>query len=303
MPADLITTGVLASANYVQDVSGFSIDTAGTAELNNAHIRGVLESSEIKGSVMVASSRVIPTENETAFFTLENERPITYKTRTISQQKLILGPMMVVHSSGTRRFNDGGKIILAADNPIGTVPGGINNEYTRFWARTPLIKAQFRFDAQGEPWGENITHGKIQVTLKTSGGRELATSPLFRLNQNRGLGNIYYTDTLWSNPKRNRAKTILLPYAHGFHHSSIIRVNREVVVHSSQNKSYTKSLSVHIGAGASFRHNTASDNDETGLMLEITFDFSEDFPTTGSQTTKVLNGFYFSTDIQATTHS
>ena len=166
-----------------------------------------------------------------------------------------------------------------------------------------MINAHFRFNALGEPWGENITHGKIQVTLKTSGGRQLAQSPLFRLNQIRGLGNTYFNDTIWKNPKRNRIKSILLPYASGFHHSSIIRVNRQVVAHSSQNKSYTKSLEVTIGAGTSFRHNTASDNNETGLILEITFDFTEDFPMTGSQPTKVLNGFYFSTDIQATTHS
>ncbi len=308
VPADLITTGVLRSSNYQKNERGFHIDTAGTAELNNAIVRGVLDSAQIKSSVMVASARVIPTEDQDAFFTLENERPITYLRRTINGQDLELGPMMISSNIGQRRFQDSRKIVVACNNPTGNMAAGINNEFTRFWAKTPLITGYFNYEASGTPWGEDITHGRIKVTLKTTAGkttagRVLATSPIFRLDQRRGFQNRYYPDRGWLNPSLDRNKIILLPYTAGFHLSSSIRVERHVTRHASDGRSFTNRLNIRVIAGAEFLHDPAHDDDDTGLIMTCRFDFGEDFPSANNTPTKVLNGFYFTTDIDATTHA
>lgn len=58
-----------------------------------------------------------------------------------------------------------------------------------------------------------------------------------------------------------------------------------------------------VTAGAMFLHDAVQDTADTGLMLSCDFDFTDDVTTPTGQASAVLNGFYFSAAIDATTHS
>ena len=113
----------------------------------------------------------------------------------------------------------------------------------------------------------------------------------------------YVDDPFWKNRKLDHVKRILLPFTAGFHLNSGIVATRKVVLHPTNGQSYTERLVVTVLAGAEFLHDANQDDGDTGLMLSCDLDFTEDFTTAAGQPSKVLNSFYFSSEIDATTHS
>ena len=76
VPANLIG-GVLRSTNYTEGEAGFSIDTSGTAEFNDAKIRGELRGTRIVSSILVASHLTTPTQSEAEYNYEKRAAPLT----------------------------------------------------------------------------------------------------------------------------------------------------------------------------------------------------------------------------------
>ena len=76
VPANLIG-GVLRSTNYTEGEAGFRIDTSGTAEFNDAKIRGELKGTRIVSSILVASHLTTPTQSLAEYNYERRAAPLT----------------------------------------------------------------------------------------------------------------------------------------------------------------------------------------------------------------------------------
>lgn len=285
--ADLITSGVLQSSDYAAGATGFSIDTSGSAEFNNALIRGVLEGSTIKSSLLVASTFTVPTEAGGRFLTLERPRPLRYASRNINGTVLAIGPLQVADDDQSKFLGDRHNIILAADDRHGDTPTGENTYYSRFWSHTPQFKITLKHIFTARRWGELVSRGRITVVMRTVSGRQLARSGVLTV------------DTLSSWRQPNHAyRSWLLPLSGGFSAGSRFTLSREVVKETSgQRRHYTRSLTITATLGCRFSHddNTAAND---GLVAEFHLDFSGN----GTLSSQPINGFYRSIDLEGTTY-
>ena len=219
--ADLITEGVMQSSDYVAGETGFRIDTSGSAEFNNARIRGALNGATIRSSLLVAATQTIPTEAAAdggRFLTLDRPRALRYARRNQSGNVLTIGPMQVATDTASRHIGDHGNIILAGDDPHGDTNDGDNLYFSRFWARAPQFRLGLTHRVSGTPWGEHVTHGYLKVKIRTESGRKLAESGLMRIDQLRS----------WQQTTANAARSWILPLSGGFRPGSILTLSREV---------------------------------------------------------------------------
>ena len=286
--ADLITSGVLRSNDYVANKKGFKIDTSGSAEFNDARIRGVLESSRIEGSVLVSPVTIIPTENHAGFYTLDEERPVVVSATTLSNKTLIMGPLVIASDRRSRRFNDPQNIVIAANDPYGAVAGG-NIYYSRFWADAPIMQVGFDYTPSGTPWGKVVTTGRLAFKVRTASGRVIAASRVIDLRNDSG----------WKSGKGDKTVVNLLLPSEGYKAGSSISVSRETTAHSQYTSIYyTSRLSVRGNLTFDFIHPSSGNDggvEKDGLYLECLLDFR------GSSLSSPLNQFYASSGIDLTT--
>ena len=286
--ADLITSGVLRSNDYVAGQTGFKIDTSGSAEFNNAYIRGVLEGSRIEGSILISPVSIIPTQNHESFYTLDEERPIAISASFINGNTITLGPLVIASDRRSRRYNDAQNIVIAANDPYGAPDGeadGRNIYYSRFWADAPIMLVDFEYFANGTPWGEVATTGRVSFKLRTASGRVIATSPILDLSN----------DSLWAAGTGDRTVVDLLLPSDGYNAGSAISVTRETITNpSNPSLYYTSRLLIRGTLTFDFIHpNSGVEKD--GLYLECLLDFS------GSSLSLPLNQFYASSAISLNT--
>lgn len=287
VPADLISSGVLRSSNYQKGLRGFSIDTNGRAEFNDTIVRGVLESSRIEGSTLqgstlVAATSLIPTENQDGFFTLEQPRTLGIGWRDVIGRKLRVGPFNILRGRHNRRFGDGGRVMLAANNPFNgrddngiaqiSPAGAPNSYYTRFWSDTPSIVLDMSYDDDSPSGGIFINSGQIQVAIKTSGGRSLASSRVFDLFS-RPFFPFYITE--------------------GFAGASSMQIIKHTK--GGQKTDRVRQFRLYMDLSTQFLHDP-SDGEEDGLIVEIDLNI-------GSVSQTVLDAFELSVTIDASSQS
>jgi predicted phage tail protein len=294
VPADLISTGVMRSANYQQGVQGFSIDTTGTAEFNDAVIRGVLESSRVEGSTLIAATSVIPTENQQGFFTLEHPRMLYSGQRVRTSRKLTIGPLSVIRERHGRRFGDGGRIVLAANNPFNgrdsagrhqpVAAGGYNSYYTRFWHDSPSVIIDMSYVDTSPSGGITINSGSLRIGVKTSGGRRLARSSL-----------IDFASLLsWGAARPNITTPLRLLPPEGFNLGTSGRIFKE-----TKGRGQTDEVSlfrIGLDLRVAFLH-VASDGLEDGLVIEVELNIGS------AASSAVISAFYDSFEIDASTQA
>ncbi|MCE2517634.1 MAG: hypothetical protein J4F41_07355 [Alphaproteobacteria bacterium] len=292
VPAELISSGVMRSANFVEGSSGFSIDTAGKAEFNDTIIRGVLTSSRVEGSTLIAATSIIPTESQRGMFTLEQPRMMAIGQKSRSASSLMLGPFEVARQRHGRRFDDGGRVVLAAGNPFDgrdgdghaviTGAGGTNHYYTRFWSDRPSIILDMTY-ANTATSGARITAGTIQVKLTTSSGRQIAASSVQSLTSLFG----------WSATLTDMVVPLRLRPYEGFALGS----SGKLLVAQNGSSGTTRSFRLWMDLRVDFIHHD-NDGAEDGLKVEVLLNLGNT-----SLTSAVLSGFYATVDIDASTQS
>ena len=293
--ADLITSGAMQSSDYVEGSEGFRIDTGGSAEFNNAVIRGLLEGSTISSSLLVASTLAVPTdasnyattEDGKRFLTLESARPLRYRVRNITDDVLTIGPMEVEADDKSRFHDDAYNKIVSANDPYGDTDDGNNRYFTRFWSTDPKFNITLNHYFYGTNWGELVSKGTFTVVMRTESNRKLAESYAMSIDHLSQFQTAQTTARSWA-----------LPFSGGFRPGAIFTFSREVVQETSGlRRHYTKSLTISATLSCNFEHG-ADDAEHDGLVVEFHLDFSGN----GDLSNEPINGFYYNIDLDGTTH-
>ena len=284
--ANQITSGQLTSSGYVEGSSGFRIDLSGRAEFNEATIRGVLIGGRVESATLVSTLSTTPTEAGKPFLTLDTPRKLTYETRQISGNNLIIGPMIVEPDAASVRFGDGRRRVIACDDPHQAVAGNaINPYFTRFWGYQPRLNVTLSMARSGQPWGEIINHGRVRVRVETSSGEKLAESQIYDLSSH----------SAWRNGRQDASYATILPARLGFSPGSVMTLSRNVEISSDGLQAFTSGLVMELRLG--FRYSQSnSQNSGSGIRLKILIDFNNT-----TQNLNIVNYFYQNISIEGST--
>ena len=264
LDASRITSGQLSSRGYIAGEKGFHIDLAGAAEFNEAVIRGALIGGRVESATLVSSVSTIPTEAGKPFLTLENIRPLTYREYRISGHHMTIGPLMIPQDQASIRLGDARRVVLACDDPYQGVAGAaINPYFTRFWAYAPAVQIKMAAARTGQPWGEHIQTGRIQLRVETTNGDKIAESGVFDLS----------TDSRWQNGRQDAAWVGILSARHGFSHGSLISISRTVTHHADGQRYFTSDLAMDIRLGFRFSWQESWPKG-VGVQFKILLDYS-----------------------------
>lgn len=258
--ADLITSGVLKSSDYLSKTSGFSIDTSGQAEFNDALIRGTLEGSRIEGSVLVSPLTIIPCQDYPEFFTLDQSRPVIARNQTHTHKKSVFGPFVIPNDRPSGRHGDGLNPVLAVNDPH-EIDEGSQNYYSRFWSKQPIFIVTMDYTPLSPVAGALVKTGLIQFIFRTASGRIVEESNEFDLSKR----------SFWV-PSSGHGDFIgLITWPNTFFSQSSIVMEHKIS--GTGNNRYTSGIT--MKADLEFDYEFQSSQPENdGLFLDVKMDFS-----------------------------
>ena len=284
--ANRITSGQLTSSDYVAGTSGFHIDLTGRAEFNEATIRGALIGGRVESATLVSTLSTTPTEAGKPFLTLDTPRKLTYETRQISGDHLIIGPMIVAPDAASIRFGDARRRVIACDDPhLAETGQAINPYFTRFWAYQPRFQLTLAMNRSGQPWGEIINYGRVRVRVETTSGEKLAESQIYNLSD----------DTAWQNGLQDASYVAILSSRLGFSQGSIMTISRNVQISSDGRQAFTSGMVMELRIGCRYSQSNPQVTVK-GIRLKILVDFK-----TTTQNFNVINFFYQNISMEGST--
>ena len=188
--AGRITSGKFTSAAYVAGKTGFVIDAAGTAEFNQAVVRGTLDSSVIRASRLVSSAVTYLTEAGGRFATLSTARPVKPRwiSTTPATNTINILDLQVADDDLSRFLGDAGAFILAASDTHGDNADKTDNTYlSRFHRHAPFMELNIRYlvPAGTTPWGAHIHSLSPRLMVKTKSGGVLADTGVISVRAHR----------------------------------------------------------------------------------------------------------------------
>ena len=242
--ANQITSGQFTSTGYKPGQHGFLIDTSGSAEFNHVSMRGTLDSSLVRTSILVTPLITTPTQAGPRFLTARDARPVRERWKTHQGNIVYLNDLLIAPDNLSDYYQDEDKYVLAAGDSHGDIRQPdeqlVNRYIHRFRRLAPkmVIEASYTApDGQTPPRGTHLVMVRVAVKIK-AGTQLLADSGILPLSYglaNSRLGNLDHEQTGPADGFDGLLKT-----------RNIRQSEPAVINRNMTNLGYTKSLFVQV---------------------------------------------------------
>lgn len=197
--ANQITSGQFASIGYQPGQHGFLIDMSGSAEFNHLSMRGTLDSSLVRTSILVTPLITTPTQAGPRFLTATDARPVRERVKTHQGNIVYLNDLLIGQDNLSDYYQDEDKYVLAAGDSHGDArqPDNqlVNRYIHRFRRLAPKLVIEASYTAPDGPTPPRGAHlVMVRAAIKIRAGTQLlADSGILPLSYglaNSRLGNL-----------------------------------------------------------------------------------------------------------------